>query len=222
MRNVFKKTLLATAVAGTLIGGGMSTASADVSASVTAASMYLWRGINLTPDGAAVSGSLDYSHENGFYAGIWTSTETEGHETDLYAGFAGEVGGFGYDIAYFYYMYPEENGPDEDIDKSALSDVYVGLSYGPVFANFYQQVDNDPYDDSLDLYYTVGGSYNQFTFFYGGWEPEEDYGTDYSHVQLDFAATDSLSFSVSKAVDDNDQIEKDPLFMVAYSLSFDL
>ena len=222
MRNVFAKSLLAAAVAGTAMMGAAGTASADVSASVSAASMYLWRGQNLTPDGAMVSGSIDYSHESGFYAGVWTSTESDGHETDLYLGFAGEVAGFGYDVAYFYYMYPEEldpgTGNQAGISDSSYADVFVGLSYGPVFANFYQQVDAPEW---VDTYYQVGFSYDKFSVFYGAWDREFDI-PDYSHIQLDFAATDELSFSVSKASADNEVVEEDPLFMVSYSLSFDL
>lgn len=227
MRNVFAKSLLAAAVAGSLFGAA-GTASAEVSASVAASSMYLWRGQNLTPDGAAVSGSLDYAHESGFYAGIWTSTETEGHETDLYAGFAGEVGGLGYNVGYFYYMYPEEvdlTVPERlSISDSAVADVYLGLTYGPAFVNLYQQVDDNADED---LYYQVGFTYDKFTAFYGGWELENS-GPEYSHVQVDFAATDNLSFSVSKAFADDDPVfgepivEEDPLFMVSYSLGFDL
>ena len=232
MRNVFAKSALAAAVAGSMMMGAATTASAEVSASVTAASMYLWRGQNLTPDGAAVSGSLDYAHDSGFYAGVWTSTETEGHETDLYAGFAGEIGGFGYDVAYFYYMYPEEIEAGErlSISDSAVADIYLGLSYGPAFVNFYQQVDDNADED---LYYQVGFTYDKFTAFYGGWDLENS-GPDYYHVQLDYAATDSLSFSVSKAFADDLEVgggglaagepivEEDPLFMVSYSLGFDL
>ena len=237
MRNVFAKSALAAAVAGSMMMGAATTASAEVSASFAASNMYLWRGINLTPDGGAISGSLDYSHESGFYAGVWTSTETGGHETDLYAGFAGEIGGLGYDVAYFYYMYPEnldDLGLRTDISDSALADVYVGLTYGPAFVNLYQQVDDNADED---LYYQVGFTYDKFTAFYGGWDLEND-GSDYAHLQLDFAATDNLTFSVSKAMADDVEtageadfwgvpigetvVDEDPLFVVTYSLGFDL
>ena len=217
MRNVFAKSALAAAVAGSMMMGAATTASAEVSASFAASNMYLWRGINLTEDGAAVSGSLDYSHESGFYAGIWTSTETGGHETDLYAGFAGEIGGLGYDVAYYYYMYPED-GTDVDIPDNALADVFVGLSYGPVFANFFQQVDDNADED---LYYQLGFNYEKFTVFYGGWDLENG-NDDYSHVQVGYQATDELSFAVSKASDSGFGVEEDPLFQVTYSLGFDL
>ena len=85
-----------------------SVASAETSASLTLSNMYLWRGVNLTPDAPAISGSLDYAHESGAYLGVWTTNEDDGIETDLYVGFAGEAGDFSYDISYWAYLYPEE------------------------------------------------------------------------------------------------------------------
>ena len=80
---------------------------ADVSATVGVSSMYLWRGQNLTPDGGQVSGSIDYKNANGFYAGVWTSSEQGGHETDLFAGYGGTAGDFSYDVSYWRYLYPD-------------------------------------------------------------------------------------------------------------------
>ena len=90
-----------------------------------------------------------------------------------------------------------------------------------------------PTDEDDNLYYQVGFTYDKFTAFYGGWSLEKSGAADYSHIQLDFAATDNLTFSVSKASADTDTdptsdtfgyaiVEEDPLFAVSYSLSFDL
>ena len=45
---------------------------AAVSANVSIASDYIWRGMTQT-DGIAVSGGFDYAAECGFYAGLWGS-----------------------------------------------------------------------------------------------------------------------------------------------------
>ena len=45
---------------------------AAVSANVSFASDYIWRGMTQT-DGPAISGGFDFAAENGFYAGIWGS-----------------------------------------------------------------------------------------------------------------------------------------------------
>ncbi len=80
-------------------------AQAEVSASLTLSSMYLWRGTNLTPDGPSISGSLDYSNESGVYAGIWTTNETGGSETGLVICYARAPGGFRQQFLIWEYLY---------------------------------------------------------------------------------------------------------------------
>ncbi len=83
-----KSGIIALAALTGLSGMAVTTsANAETSASFSASNMYLWRGQNLTPNGGQIAGSLDYGHSSGAYAGIWTSTETGGHETDLYLRF---------------------------------------------------------------------------------------------------------------------------------------
>lgn len=194
-----------------------STAMAGTSASIGFANMYLWRGQNVSPDGPTVSGSLDYKHEKGGYAGIWTTSEFEGHETDLYAGFGASMGKFGVDISYWKYLYPED-GP---IAKTDLSEIVLGLSYGPAAFTTYYGVESGA---DADIYFTLAGSLGKFTLTYGFWVLENSGGDDYSHVQLGYDATDKVSFAVSKAFSSLDAggVEEDPLFMVSYGLSFDL
>ena len=46
---------------------------ASVSANVTFATDYIWRGMTQTGGDPAVSGGFDYAADSGFYAGIWGS-----------------------------------------------------------------------------------------------------------------------------------------------------
>ena len=50
-----------------------TSASAELSASATVASSYLWRGFELGSGTPAVSADLVYSN-SGFYAGVWVSS----------------------------------------------------------------------------------------------------------------------------------------------------
>jgi len=222
-----KKFNLTSVVAATSIAMGAALApqavQADVSATVGVSSMYLWRGQNLTPDGGQVHGSIDYSNANGLYAGAWTSSEEGGHETDLYVGFGGSFGDFGYDVSYWRYLYPED-GTNVDLDKNDSAEVVVSGSYGPVTAAAYIQVDSDNKDNN---YYTVSGSFNKFTVLYGWWDNELSTANDYTHITLSYQATDEISASISIA--DNDvaddasgAVETDPLFQIGYTKSFDL
>ena len=80
---------------------------AAVSANVSIASDYIWRGMTQT-DGIAVSGGFDYAAEGGFYAGIWGSNVNfndstgsgNGAEFDYYFGYGFEMGGIGVDLGY--------------------------------------------------------------------------------------------------------------------------
>ena len=83
----------------------------DISSNFTLSSNYIWRGMTQTMDSPGYSGGFDYSSESGFYAGTWGSNVSfggAGLELDTYFGYSGEVeGGFGYDIGYINYGYPE-------------------------------------------------------------------------------------------------------------------
>jgi len=205
-------------------------AVAEVSANVAVSNMYLWRGVNLAQNGGTVSGGLDYAHASGAYAGMWTSSESGGHETDLYLGFSGEASGVGYDIGYIEYLYPEDGtAPKNGLSDTDVSELYLSGSYGPVTvgANF---VTDSDYDD--DAYYTISGEFGAVTATFGIWDIDDPKsanatpsfgGAEYSHLTLDYAATDELTFSVSVASPDvTDAVEEDPLFVVTYAKSFDL
>ena len=237
------KKLLPVAGAAAMIATSMVTptvAQADVSASMAFSNMYLWRGQNVGNSGGAISGSLDYSNESGLYAGIWTSSEKDGHETDLYIGYSTEVSGVGVDVSYWNYLYPEDGGtgPDTGLGDTNAAEIVLALSYMDFSFGYYMQVDGDKPDDN---YITLSYSFGKYSLTYGLWDLEDgtvdSTGTtpatkgqdEYSHLTLSYAATDDLSFAVSKAfsdLDDSDlggaNVEEDFLFQVTYSKDFDL
>jgi uncharacterized protein (TIGR02001 family) len=210
------------------------TANAGVSASMAFSNMYLWRGQNISSGSAAISGSLDYSHESGFYAGVWGSNESasflgvNGTETDLYAGFAGKAGEFSYNISYWWYLYPQGAGlgPETGLSDTDLSEAVLTVGYGPVSAGIYMGVDTElqGVEGSDYFYYTLGFNFlEKFNLTYGGWSFDEDGNNEYSHITFTYSPTNELSFTVSKAMEDiEDSIEEDPLFQVTYKKSFDL
>jgi uncharacterized protein (TIGR02001 family) len=199
-------------------------ASADVSANVAVSNMYLWRGQNLAQTGGTVSGGVDYSHESGFYAGVWTSSETGGSETDLYFGFGGDVSGVGYDVGYTEYAYPEDD-PTSTMNSTDASEVHLNLSYSMVSFSSNFVTDNDY---NKDAYYSLSGEFGPLTATVGKWDlgsgNKSSWGGDaYSHLTLDYAATDELTFSLSVAqADKKNAVNEHPLFAVSYAKSFDL
>lgn len=200
-------------------------ASAEMTADITVSNMYLWRGQNVG-EGGAVSGTLAYSHDSGFYAGMWTTSEKDGTETDLYFGYAGEFSGISYDVSYWEYLYPEDGAKKSGLDEEDLSEVVVGLGYGPVSLGVYFA--NDTNGGSDYEYFTLGYEHGKFGVIYGWFDYEVDAGNnDYSHITASYAATDELSFSISvldNEVPDTDSsaLQEDPLFQVSYTKSFDL
>lgn len=107
---------LGAAVAAALSSG---VAAAEVTANAAVTNNYIWRGITQTNDGAAVQGGIDWAGGPGFYAGTWLSNvdfsgvddagfyvPDTGYEMDVYAGWGGEAGGFGYDLGVITYQYP--------------------------------------------------------------------------------------------------------------------
>lgn len=92
-------------------------AASPVSANVTLASEYVYRGISQTREKLALQGGFDYAHASGLYVGVWGSNiswledlgagASSSMELDIYGGYKGKIGDdFGYDVGYLRYEYP--------------------------------------------------------------------------------------------------------------------
>ncbi|GAB3369097.1 TorF family putative porin [Spongiibacter taiwanensis] len=220
MKNV--KTLLAAGVAAASMTMVAAPASAELSASASVASMYLWRGFDLSDGSPAVSGDITYS-AGGFYTGIWGSSgdDTYGQEVDYYAGFATEVGPVSVDISVWNYTYtgqgpgwdPDETGVTSDAGDTwgDLSEIIIGLGVGPVSLTIYDNVAGAP----GYFYYTLGYDVGSFSFMLGGADSDDE-DSNYAHFDVSYAYNDNLSFTFSQMIDeDNDD---DLKFVVSYSL----
>jgi uncharacterized protein (TIGR02001 family) len=136
MKTLHKTAISAAAVA--LLAGVASTAAfaeeaaapeaSPVTANVTVASNYIYRGLTQTNNKPAIQGGFDYAHESGFYVGNWNSNiswisdqygsptkpgsgngaVTAPIEMDFYAGFKKELIGEGFasDFGVLQYYYP--------------------------------------------------------------------------------------------------------------------
>ena len=133
---------------------------ASVSANVSFASDYIWRGMTQS-DGPAIQGGFDYASDGGFYAGIWGSNvnfnDGAGSELDYYFGYGFDMGSVGVDVGYLAYDYPDN---DSDLD---FEEIYVGLSMGDLGLLYASGVDGAP--DYMEVSYgfgDVGISYGQY------------------------------------------------------------
>ena len=180
---------------------------ASVSANVSFASDYIWRGMTQT-DGPAMSGGFDYAAENGFYAGIWGSNvnfnDGAGSELDYYFGYGFEVGGVGVDLGYVAFDYPENNtGLD-------FEEVVLRLSMGDLGLTFALGQDGAPdYTEISYAFGAVGVSYGEyddygdnFAISYGFTCGSYDCGLAYTDFSDDGygADEDAFVFSVSASL----------------------
>lgn len=217
-KSVLKLSALAVAIAAAPIA-----ATAEISGSLDIANQYLWRGTTLAT-GGTVSGSLDYSHESGFYAGIWTSSEVVGVEYDLYAGYAGEAGDFSYDVGVVQYRYSQGGEARGGAGSKGFNfqDVYVGLGFGDVSFDAYIGVGEDGTGvDYKDNYFALGYGFEKLGFSLG--YADTDLSTDaYAHIDVGYEVIDNLTFTMSTIVwEDTDRTyKKEPTFVVAYSFPF--
>jgi uncharacterized protein (TIGR02001 family) len=180
---------------------------ASVSANVSFASDYIWRGMTQS-DGPAISGGFDFEDESGFYAGIWGSNvnfnDGTGSELDYYFGYGFELGSLGVDLGYVAFDYPK-NTTGLDFEE-----VVVGLSLGDLGLTFALGQDGAP--DYTEVSYSLGA----LGFSYGEYDDYGDnfavsYGFTCGNYDCGFAYTDfedggygsdedALVFSVSASL----------------------
>ena len=118
--NTISKSLAAASLGVALLTAAPSAMAQDsdsmfsFSANAAVVSEYRFRGISLSDRSTAIQGGLDVSTESGFYVGTWGSSIQPygGSETelDVYGGYSGEAGGFGYDVGLLAYTYPGSAG----------------------------------------------------------------------------------------------------------------
>jgi uncharacterized protein (TIGR02001 family) len=224
-----KKTTLALAM-GLMISGA---ANAALEANIGATSNYLWRGVTQTADDAAFSGGLDYSHDSGAYAGIWTSNLDNGAETDYYAGFSSETeSGLGYDLGYIYYAYSDVGDADfSEVTGSLTKDGFtLGISYTVGSQTHATSAANETVISGDTYYYASGEA--ELTDGWGltttlGYFDFKDDGvaatdTSYAHVQFDLTKAvgelGDVTMSVSKA--EKESGSDKAKFFVSLSKSF--
>jgi uncharacterized protein (TIGR02001 family) len=140
-----------------------------LSGNITLTSDYVFRGVSQTQNGPAIQGGFDYAHASGFYIGTWASNvdwvslgykDNSSMEIDVYGGFKGTAGDFGFDLGVITYYYPGDqvtgaNDPD-------TTELYVGGSWKFLSAKYSYTVSDqfvgwgttaDPAGDTDGSYY---------------------------------------------------------------------
>jgi uncharacterized protein (TIGR02001 family) len=219
------KLLTSTLAAAVLVSGvGLtSVANADVSASVSIANMYLWRGYDLSNGSAAVSGDIGFSTGSdafSLHGDLWTSSGDDGWGTeyDAILGFGGSSGDFSYDLTYVSYVYPNTEAlGNMQTGLGDFSEVIGTLGYGPVSFSYYENVGDASPGGKIDSYnyMTLSASFGKFSALIG--RHDDDSGLTPTHLDLSYSFNDNLSFTVSKWISD-EPTPDDAHFVFSYSL----
>lgn len=134
-----KSTVRATAIAGLLTAALVPAAAAqnsdgfpgEISANVTFASEYVFRGVSVSDEDPALQGSLTWAHGSGFYIGAWGSSGNFGTngslEIDYYAGYGTDLNGVTLDFSVIYYTYPGDEADGNYWEVMAKAGYDLGL-----------------------------------------------------------------------------------------------
>lgn len=204
-----RKTLISTAVALATLPLGASIASAEdlpISANISIVSDYAFRGISQTDQRPALQGGFDYEHDSGFYAGLWASNvswlsdagASNSLEIDVYAGYANEIGPFGYDVGLLQYYYPGSYGGDykaSGAKKPHTLEAYISLSWEFMYLSYSHSLTNlFGFDKSKGSeYYVLGASYEVME----GLTADAHYGYTYARGAIENYADWKLGLTKS-------------------------
>jgi uncharacterized protein (TIGR02001 family) len=108
----------------------------DFSGYLTLTSDYVFRGVSHSNTDPTVYGGLDYAHQSGAFAGLFTAvldypyaTFDAQAELDLFIGFSRPAGrDFEWDVALIHYQYFESSLPNDDYQELAFNLHYRDLA----------------------------------------------------------------------------------------------
>jgi hypothetical protein len=227
-----KQKIIAGAVALSAFAGFVVPAAhAEVAASVAVANMYYWRGLDLGKGDPALIGDVAVK-ANGFYAGLWASSGDAGlgTEYDFYAGYGFSTGPLSFDFNYTTYMYPTvpDSDPDDELPAENLgfddvSDVALTVGLKPsddVTLTLMHRVGvGEILADDDYTYTTFTAAFGKFSALVGTHSDDSGAYDGLTHLDLSYAYTSNLAFTLGKVIDQGDADWNDELkFVVKLSL----
>lgn len=174
---------------------------AEFSATVDIANLYLFRGINMSNGSAMIAGALDYTHDNGLYAGVWSTSgdDAAGVEVDYYLGFGGQIKDFDYQLQYLNYYYPNSKGTaDAIVDIEDYAELSLALSYQGVNVSVTAPTHSKAAGEYI--YYTLGYGYDAWSATLGV-NAHEESDKDYTHLDVAYQFNEHISFVISQVLD---------------------
>lgn len=207
--------LLATVGAAALLAAGA--AQAELSFNVGVFSDYIDNGESRSGNAAVVQGGAEFNHASGLFLGTQLSTlgQGQGQEVLPYVGFGTTLGVVDVELGYQYFYFPEL----EDADEGEL---FLGLGYGPVFAEVGYITNADDSDAEGSVVYELGAEYEfmpatAIGASVGYDDPNDDDGVTFWSLGLS-RGVDRGEISLTYA--SRDERGSQSLFAAGYSISF--
>jgi uncharacterized protein (TIGR02001 family) len=155
-----RKSVLSLALSAAFAAPGIAAAQAPapgpVTANVTVASDYRFRGLTQTMERPALQGGFDYTHRSGFYLGNWNSNVSSAIfpnsnlEMDFYGGYKPTFGDITADIGFIWYAYSGSRATITNLQTGTVcgdceidnKEIYVGATWKWIGAKLYWAIDD--------------------------------------------------------------------------------
>lgn len=126
----------------------MTAQAAEMSANVSVATDYTFRGVSQTDEKGAIQGGFDAEFDRGFYLGVWASNVNFGPASDTsteinyYVGWSREVAdGLVLDVSTTYFVYDGDSALNYPEYGASLA--WMGFTAGLFYSNDYAGEDTD-------------------------------------------------------------------------------
>jgi len=182
-------------------------AFAGVSGGVSYANDYIFRGQSQTMGEASLSGQFDWNHDSGVYAGVWTGeVDINGadRETDMYFGYAMDLGSIGIDVAYVDYAYSGNDALDG-------SEIWLSGSMGDM--SVLHVMGQDDWNDYTEFSYSLSMGVD---LSFGMWDNVGDNMKISKSFDLPMGLEGSLAYVDFTADNDSGMMDEDT---IVFSLS---
>jgi uncharacterized protein (TIGR02001 family) len=128
------KHLLSGAVLGVAVMASPAAMADRLTGNVAVTSDYVFRGVDLSGNNAAVQGGVDYTFDFDLYTGLWVSSASlaGGNEADAYVGYALKLGKFDFTVGGIYYLYSESSQFTNAGRDLNFYEGFLGAGFGPV------------------------------------------------------------------------------------------
>lgn len=207
---------------GALIAGSSTLATAaenSLTAEVKATSTYLWRGVALSAD-AALQASLVMSDPTGIHADLFTSNVVGGSETQIAAGYSGNLNQLKFDAGgRFYYLPQYESSNFVEVYFDIGMDNFGGkISISPDSGIYLEGYLTLPAFEKWDLALTVG-QYSVDEDDAGATIAYDDYFNYSAALVTDLEGFDFEIKLSGNSLDDNEAMLPTDTFRTVVSLS---